>query len=79
MRVVDVWPEFGLHGKDKVTLRHVLLHTAGYSPARPCTTRRDSAEWGMGVSVLPAACAFHAGADGGEPEKQDDHPEGQPQ
>jgi CubicO group peptidase (beta-lactamase class C family) len=28
MRAVDVWPEFGSHGKDKVTLRHVLLHTA---------------------------------------------------
>jgi hypothetical protein len=34
---------------------------------------------GPGVSVLPAACASHAGADGGEPEKQDDHPKGQPQ
>ena len=29
LRVVEVWPEFGAHGKDGVTLRHVLLHTAG--------------------------------------------------
>src|SRR5436190_2170461 len=29
MRVVDVWPEFGAHGKERVTLRHALLHTAG--------------------------------------------------
>src|SRR5947209_8683411 len=29
MRVVDAWPEFGARGKDKVTLRHGLLHTAG--------------------------------------------------
>jgi CubicO group peptidase (beta-lactamase class C family) len=28
--VVDVWPEFGAHGKDRVTLEHVLLHTAGF-------------------------------------------------
>ena len=29
MRVAEVWPEFGSRGKDRVTLRHVLLHTAG--------------------------------------------------
>ena len=28
-RVVDYIPEFGRHGKDKITLRHVLTHTAG--------------------------------------------------
>lgn len=28
-RVADVWPEFSAHGKDRVTLRDVLLHTAG--------------------------------------------------
>src|SRR5512142_414745 len=29
LRAADVWPEFAAHGKDSVTLRHVLLHTAG--------------------------------------------------
>ena len=28
-RVADVWPEFSAHGKDLVTVRDVLLHTAG--------------------------------------------------
>lgn len=33
-RVVDLWPEFGAHGKDAVTLDHLLLFTAGF-PAAP--------------------------------------------
>jgi CubicO group peptidase (beta-lactamase class C family) len=33
MRVVDLWPEFGRHGKDKVTLEHLLLFTAGFPEA----------------------------------------------
>ncbi|MFI7294899.1 serine hydrolase domain-containing protein [Streptomyces sp. NPDC050121] len=28
--VVDLWPEFGAHGKDRVTLEHLLLFTAGF-------------------------------------------------
>lgn len=28
--VADLWPEFAAHGKDAVTLDHVLLHTAGF-------------------------------------------------
>jgi CubicO group peptidase (beta-lactamase class C family) len=27
--VVELWPEFGAHGKEGVTVRHVLTHTAG--------------------------------------------------
>lgn len=33
-RVADVWPEFGAHGKETATLRHVLTHSAGV-PAMP--------------------------------------------
>ncbi|WP_227981755.1 serine hydrolase domain-containing protein [Nocardia spumae] len=32
--VADVWPEFGTHGKEFATLRHVLTHSAGV-PAMP--------------------------------------------
>jgi CubicO group peptidase (beta-lactamase class C family) len=27
--IADVWPEFAAHGKEKITLRHALNHTAG--------------------------------------------------
>ncbi|MFJ9005471.1 serine hydrolase domain-containing protein [Streptomyces canus] len=32
-RVAEVWPEFGAHGKDVVTVEHVLLHTCGFPGA----------------------------------------------
>ncbi|MFF9778612.1 serine hydrolase domain-containing protein [Streptomyces sp. NPDC013978] len=32
-KVAEVWPEFGAHGKDIVTLEHVLLHTCGFPNA----------------------------------------------
>jgi CubicO group peptidase (beta-lactamase class C family) len=32
-RVVDLWPEFGTHGKAAVTLEHLLLFTAGFPNA----------------------------------------------
>ncbi|MER6327309.1 serine hydrolase domain-containing protein [Streptomyces coelicoflavus] len=32
-RVAEVWPEFGAHGKDTVTVGHLLLHTSGFPNA----------------------------------------------
>jgi CubicO group peptidase (beta-lactamase class C family) len=45
MRVVEVWPEFASHGKDKVTLRHVLEHTAGVPGLPPNSTAADLCDW----------------------------------
>ncbi|MED7931432.1 serine hydrolase domain-containing protein [Nonomuraea sp. LP-02] len=43
-RVAEVWPEFGAHGKDTITLEQVLLHTSGFPNAtisRDAVTSRD--------------------------------------
>lgn len=43
--LVRLWPEFGAHGKDGVTVRHVLTHSAGV-PALPAeTTPEDLCDW----------------------------------
>ena len=43
--LVDVWPEFGAHGKQKVTVRHVLSHTAGVPGIPLDTTPEDLCDW----------------------------------
>ncbi|SNR80092.1 CubicO group peptidase, beta-lactamase class C family [Actinomadura mexicana] len=54
--VVDLWPEFGTHGKASATLRHVLTHSVGV-PAMPCGIGpADLADWSR-------VCAAIAGAE----------------
>ena len=55
LRVVDVWPEFGARGKDTVTLRHVLLHTAGVPGLPPETTAADLCDWDTMCAVIADA------------------------
>jgi CubicO group peptidase (beta-lactamase class C family) len=43
--VVDLWPEFGARGKQKVTVRHVLSHTAGVPGIPLDTTLEDLCDW----------------------------------
>jgi CubicO group peptidase (beta-lactamase class C family) len=55
LRAVEVWPEFGAHGKDRITLRHVLMHTAGV-PAPPYdTTVEQLCNWEHMCTVLAEA------------------------
>jgi CubicO group peptidase (beta-lactamase class C family) len=44
-RVADVWPEFGAHGKDRVTVRDVLVHAAGVPGLWPDITPVDLGDW----------------------------------
>lgn len=55
MRLVDVWPEFGSHGKDAVTLRHVLLHTAGVPGLPRNTTAANLCDWDHMCRVIADA------------------------
>lgn len=53
--VVDLWPEFGTHGKEAVTLRHVLTHSAGV-PAMPRTIGpADLTDWTRVCAALAGA------------------------
>ncbi len=45
MTLAQVWPEFGSLGKDQMTVRHVLLHTAGLPGLPPGTTAEDLCDW----------------------------------
>src|SRR5207249_10020217 len=44
-RVAELWPEFGAHGKQGVTIRHVLNHTAGVPGIPLTTTIEDLCDW----------------------------------
>ena len=43
--VVELWPEFGAHGKESATVRHVLTHTVGVPGIPANTTPEDLCDW----------------------------------
>jgi CubicO group peptidase (beta-lactamase class C family) len=55
LRLADVWPEFAANGKERTTLRHVLMHTAGLPGLPPATTARDLCDWDRICAALAAA------------------------
>ena len=55
LRLAEVWPEFGTRGKDRVTVRHVLLHTAGLPGLPRETTVEQLCDWDHMCAVLAAA------------------------
>ena len=54
-RVVEVWPEFGKHGKDVVTVRQVLDHSAGVPGLPEGVTVDDVCSWRTMVAALEDA------------------------
>ena len=54
-RVAEVWPEFAAHGKERVTVRHVLNHTAGVPGIPLTTTIEDLCDWDKMCSAIAHA------------------------
>ena len=55
MRIAEVWPEFAARGKERTTLRHVLLHTAGLPGLPRETTVEQLCDWDHICQQLAAA------------------------
>ena len=53
--LVEVWPEFGTHGKDTATLRHVLTHSAGVPAVPAGTTVEQLCDWDGMCQVIAEA------------------------
>jgi CubicO group peptidase (beta-lactamase class C family) len=54
-RVVELWPEFARHGKDAITVRQVLDHSAGVPGLPAGTTLEDVCDWDVMVHALEDA------------------------
>jgi len=54
-QLVEMWPEFGAHGKQNVTVRHVLSHTAGVPAIPLTTTMEDLCDWDKMCAAIAAS------------------------
>lgn len=60
--VVSVWPEFGAHGKDKVTVGQILAHRAGFPITPPALKWYQYADMGAASkAVADAELSFAPG------------------
>ena len=53
--IVDLWPEFGAHGKETATVRHALTHTVGVPGIPADTTPEDLCDWEKMCAVIADA------------------------
>lgn len=52
--VAELWPEFGAHGKQAATVRHVLTHSAGVPQIPLDTTIEDLCDWDRICAAIAA-------------------------
>ncbi len=50
--VVDYWPEFGVHGKQATTVRHLLTHSAGVPQMPEAVTPEMMTDWDAMCSAI---------------------------
>ena len=53
--IVELWPEFGAHGKEAATVRHALTHTVGVPGIPADTTPEDLCDWDKMCAVIADA------------------------
>src|SRR5215218_11190870 len=51
-RIVEVWPEFGAHGKDRATVRHVLSQSVGVPGLPPGLKVEDLTDWEKMCAII---------------------------
>jgi CubicO group peptidase (beta-lactamase class C family) len=53
--IVELWPEFGAHGKEGATVRHALTHTVGVPSIPADTTPEGLCDWEKMCAVIADA------------------------
>jgi CubicO group peptidase (beta-lactamase class C family) len=60
--VTRFWPEFGQHGKGRVTIRHLLSHQGGFPHTPPELTLERMKDWEESVRIIERmSCDFPPG------------------
>ncbi|MCY0942928.1 serine hydrolase domain-containing protein [Streptomyces antarcticus] len=54
-RIVELWPEFGVHGKEGATIRHALTHSAGVPGLPADITPEDLTDWDKMAGIVASA------------------------
>ncbi|GAB3832480.1 hypothetical protein GCM10027610_024700 [Dactylosporangium cerinum] len=53
--IVELWPEFGAHGKQHATVQHALTHSVGVPAVPVGTTPEDLCDWEKMCTVIAGA------------------------
>jgi CubicO group peptidase (beta-lactamase class C family) len=54
-RIVELWPEFGAHGKDKATVRHALSQSVGVPGLPSGLTVEDLTDWEKMCAIIASS------------------------